>query len=429
VTDANPLVAARQDSTAWSSGIWLVEDVAALVDGVCSGSWIDASIGGFAASMDALAVVTDPLGALVSMGVAWLIEHCKPLSDALDWLAGDPDQIQAYARTWANVAGAVASAAADLATAGRGVGGWTGAAGDAYRGHSAAQCDALRGIAAAATGIGQIVEGAGLVVALVRELVRDLIADFVSVLAVRVWEWLAEEGLTLGLATPLVVSQVSALVGRWAAKITRLLSALVASLRRLAPVLRRLDELIRSLKDLLRRLARRPDVSPGDPDYWPRVHGGHATRPRNPLDYLRQEQWAGQAYDDIRAHPDADVIAGHVNDARRPDGSVGFTATEVEQIRQHIFFEAHPLSDDQGGIVHQRYDPSPDMAEAWLRLRSGRHRPEDIALLEHELAESRYYRDHPGSTYQEAHVAANQVSNWQNQVPEPTYEDYSEPWG
>jgi hypothetical protein len=52
-----------------------------------SGSWIDGTIGGFGVAMDALGVMTDPLGTLVSWGVAWLIEHLKPLSDALDWLA------------------------------------------------------------------------------------------------------------------------------------------------------------------------------------------------------------------------------------------------------------------------------------------------------------------------------------------------------
>ncbi|MEV1287926.1 hypothetical protein [Micromonospora sp. NPDC049679] len=52
-----------------------------------------------------------------------------------------------------------------------------------------------------------------------------------------------------------------------------------------------------------------------------------------------------------------------------------------------------------------------------------------MTLLEHELAESRYYRDHPGATYQEAHAAANEMSNWQRQIPDPTFEDFAEPWG
>nr|BFE75707.1 hypothetical protein GCM10020092_090080 [Actinoplanes digitatis] len=88
----------------------------------------------------------------------------------------------------------------------------------------------------------------------------------------------------------------------------------------------------------------------------------------------------------------------------------------------------HPLSDYGGGVVHRRYDASPDIAEAWLRLRSGRVQPEDIVLLEHELAEVRYYDAHPGATYEEAHREANRVSDWQNRVPAPTYEDYLRSW-
>ena len=76
----------------------------------------------------------------------------------------------------------------------------------------------------------------------------------------------------------------------------------------------------------------------------------------------------------------------------------------------------HPLSDYDGRITHRRYDACPDIAEAWLRLRSGHAQPEDIALLEHELAEAHYYDAHPGATYEEAHLAANAVSNWQNQI-------------
>jgi hypothetical protein len=157
-------------------------------------------------------------------------------------------------------------------------------------------------------------------------------------------------------------------------------------------------------------------------------HGGHSSRPRNAADFERQDRWANDAYDHIRENPDADVIASHLRDIRRADGSTGFSVEEIGRIRDHVFFEEHPLSDYDGGVIHQRYDASPDMAEAWLRLRSGNARPEDIALLEHESAEARYYRDHPGATYEEAHHAANEISNWQNQIPDPTYEDYSKSW-
>jgi hypothetical protein len=75
-----------------------------------------------------------------------------------------------------------------------------------------------------------------------------------------------------------------------------------------------------------------------------------------------------------------------------------------------------------------RFDPSPDIAEEWLRLRAGRHRPEDLVLIEHELAESRYWQQHPNAPYAEAHRAANETARWETQVPPPDNEDFSTPW-
>lgn len=240
---ANPLVAGRRDSTEWYTGLGLVESIADTVAGIESGSWIDSMIGGLAAGLEALATVVDPLGSLVSWGVAWLLEHVKPLSDALDWLAGDPDQIVAFAQTWRNVAGHCATVAADLQyVVATDVADWSGAAAEGYRTHAATQVHAVEGIGRAAGGIGGLVEGAGLLVALVREMVRDLIADFVSVLAVRLPMWLAEAGLTLGIATPLVVAQVGSLVAKWAARIATVVHGLIRSLRRLGPMIGRLEE-------------------------------------------------------------------------------------------------------------------------------------------------------------------------------------------
>ena len=151
-------------------------------------------------------------------------------------------------------------------------------------------------------------------------------------------------------------------------------------------------------------------------------------RPSGPAHWESQQSWADAAYDDIRANPDAEVIADRLLAVRRLDGSSGFGVATIQGIRDHVFFEDHPLSDGWDGIVYRRYDASADIAEAWLRLRAGRWMPEDLALLEHEYAEARFYADHPGATYEEAHHAANEVSDWQNDIPGPTGEDFAKAW-
>jgi hypothetical protein len=298
----NPLVVARLDDqkSAWA-GIYLAEDVLLLKQGFEDGSWIDGVIGGFGVSMDALGLLTDPLGTVTSWGVAWLIEHVRPLSEALDWLAGDPAQIGAYAATWTNLGRQLAFTAADYRIAvSRQVGTWEGAAGSSYRNHAGEQYTAIDGLAEACHTMATITSGAAMLVSLVRTMIRDLIADFVSVLAVRLWEWIAEEAATLGLGTPLVIAQVSALVGRWADKITQLIRGLINSIRRLMPILRSLEELIKKLRTAVRRLLHkgpaqshtphepRPPHYPAHPDFsnpdiGPSKISGYALNSEHPV--------------------------------------------------------------------------------------------------------------------------------------------------
>nr|WP_240948327.1 hypothetical protein [Planosporangium mesophilum] len=235
---------------AWS-GVWIAEDIELIAQGVKNGSWIDTSLGVVGAGLDALAIVSDPIGALLQYGVAWIIEHVKPLSEALDWLAGDPGQIAGHAQTWRNVAASLRDDAADLDRAVRwDVTDWTGTAGNAYRTWAAQQSQAIGGLAKAADTMAVLAEGAGALIAAVRILVRDAIATCVSRLVV----YAAEVVGSLGVATPLVVEQVTTLVASWAAKIARWLKGLLSSLRELGSLTRRLGELIEELKKIINRL-------------------------------------------------------------------------------------------------------------------------------------------------------------------------------
>jgi hypothetical protein len=245
----------NRPSDRWA-GVWIAEDIKLLGQGVSSGSWIDAGLGGISAGLDALAVVSDPLGALLQYGVAWIIEHVKPLTEALDWLAGDPAAIGGQAQTWRNVAAqlrrdaddATRAAAWDLTE-------WTGAASNAYRAWAKQQQDGMHGLSDAANVMAALVEGAGAIIATVRAMVRDAIATCVS----RLISYAAEEVFSLGLATPLVVEQVSSLVASWAAKITGWLRSLIESLRGLSRLGDRLVQLIDKLAAMMRRLHERPE--------------------------------------------------------------------------------------------------------------------------------------------------------------------------
>jgi hypothetical protein len=123
-------------------------------------------------------------------------------------------EISAHAQTWENVAKHTLDAQKYYSDAIKAeTAEWVGASGDAYREHAGTHLNVMEGISKAAHGIHYGAMGAGLIVGLVRGIVRDLIAQFIATSAARLPQWLAEVGLTLGIGTPWVIRQVSALVG------------------------------------------------------------------------------------------------------------------------------------------------------------------------------------------------------------------------
>jgi hypothetical protein len=262
---SSPLVAQAHSSTTWYTGLGLVEDAAQIAGGIQNNSWVDGTLGTVGGSLDILAMAIDPLGSLVAWGVSWLMEHVKPLKEALDWLAGNPDEISAHAATWENVSKFTLEARQQYSDAiNYETAYWVGESGDAYRAHAGIHLSVMEGISTAAHGISYAVQGAGLLVGLVRGIVRDLIAQFVATLAARLPQWLAEEGLTLGIATPVVIGQVASLVSTWVNKIQHFIRALLNSLRRLRPMLHQLGEILTELKQLLNKLARSNPLKRGD---------------------------------------------------------------------------------------------------------------------------------------------------------------------
>jgi uncharacterized protein YukE len=240
------------------AGVWIAEDIDVIAQGVRSGSWVDGTLGVVGAGIDGLALVSDPVGALLQYGIAWLIEHVKPLSEALDWLAGDPGRIGAHAQTWRTAASALVTEAEALSAAARtGVATWSGAAAQAYRSWASQREQSLRALGKASGAVALIIEAAGALIGTVRLMIRDAVATVVSRLIVYAGELIA----TAGLATPVVAEQVATLCAAWGAKIARWLKALLSSLRRLLSEGTQLGHLV----DTLKRSMSGRDVGSGRP--------------------------------------------------------------------------------------------------------------------------------------------------------------------
>ncbi|MEV6597690.1 hypothetical protein AB0M36_12575 [Actinoplanes sp. NPDC051346] len=386
----SPLVAPSHDSTTWATGLGLIGDATDITNGIRANSWVDATLGGVGASLDLLSLAVDPLGTLVSWGVSWLMEHVKPLKDALDRLAGNADDIASHAATWANVAAFTDRARQEYADRLRAEAtDWFGAAGDAYRAHAGTHTQTLEGLATAARGISYAVEGAGLLVALVRGIVRDLIAEFIGTLAARLPQWLAAEGLTLGLASPVVIGQVAALVAKWSNKIQHFVRALLNSLRRLHPMLDQLADILAKLRRRGTPAASRP--SEFRPDF-----------PRG-ADFVDTgdgfSDHAADAYRRIRDSPGDTSLAAT---------NTGIDPRILEGMRQNLFVEQHDIALGPHQVERGYFTPDDDIADLWDGATHGTLNAEDLHrfrnLAAHEYVENRLMA--AGLPYRSSHPDA-----------------------
>lgn len=270
----NTLVATEQDADPLS-GTFLGQDIVNLAGSIKGGSWLSASLMGVATAVDLAATVSDPFGSLLAAGFGWLEDHLEPLKGWLNDLTGDPQAVEAYAKTWENVAermtetaqDLLAKSRSDLATA-------TGDAIKAYQEHASSMSEAMNGIKEAAEGTASGLEKAAEIIDLVHGIVRDVIAQICGAIV----SWAAELVFSFGLATPLVIEQATTRVSDAVAKISSKVTGLVESCHALEELLRKLDSAVTELRSALDKI--HPGAARGEheaPIGSPR--GGHTPEP------------------------------------------------------------------------------------------------------------------------------------------------------
>ncbi|WP_431837135.1 ADP-ribosyltransferase [Cellulomonas sp. Y8] len=273
---ANPLVAGPVDTSTAFGGAGLLDSVTQLSASLQSGDWLAAGLSGVGVALDTAAAVMDPFGSLIAAGLGWLMEHLEPLKGWLNDLTGDAGAVLGFAATWENVATAMNGAgdelnrivAADLEA-------MSGASVVAYATYANNLADRVRAGGGSASAMASALRTCSTVVQVVHDLVRDTLAQLVG----SIISWAAELVLTVGLATPYVVSQVTTRVSSLAVRVGRSVTGLLTSAKSL-------KGLLEAMKDVLARLAsgvrgRLPGGS-GAPSA-PRVPDGPSVPARSPL--------------------------------------------------------------------------------------------------------------------------------------------------
>lgn len=226
------------------AGVALWTDADAIVKEIESGDDFELVLEWVTGTLDALGLVIDPFGALISAGVGWLLEHVKPLKLMLDLTAGEPTIIQAKSDTWGNVSVALKDAAAEYdMSVGPQTAEWSGKAADAYRNWSKKAAALVDTTGKCAEGMAALIKMAGIAAATLRTFLRNIIATLVGKLV----DWALELLATRGAASPVVMEQALVEIARTIARAVRAIKALFKVIKQIMTALDRVNTVSKGL--------------------------------------------------------------------------------------------------------------------------------------------------------------------------------------
>lgn len=222
-------------------GITLFEGINTVLEGIDKDDMGLQALGVVAVGLDGLAAGMDPIGYVAGQLVTWMLEHVKPVREAFNSLAGDPDLIKSYAQSWTNVGTSLSQSATNLASSIKNeTADWSGAAGDAYRTLGASLTTLTQVMSKGAEALSTLTTAAAELVNGVRTAVRDLLGSLAGALV----SWAIEELASLGTATPLVIAQATARIAKDTAIVAKLLTQLSKSLKSITTYLASIRDLI-----------------------------------------------------------------------------------------------------------------------------------------------------------------------------------------
>ncbi|MGO3795870.1 MAG: hypothetical protein ACTJGR_01955 [Pauljensenia sp.] len=248
---SDPLVAAPIDTATPFSGTRLLEDGAQLTTAITEGDWVSGSLAVFASGADLIAAALDPIGTAISMGVGWLLDHVDPLKSWLNELTGDAGAVAGGAATWAKVSAALqASADALMRSLDSTLSTQQAETIRAYEQLQREHANHLSMASGLAGGISTGLTVASTLVQVVHDLVRDAIGDIVGKFASAA----LQEVLTLGLATPKIISDIVATVNKWVNRLGSKVDDLLRSFDNLSDLMKRVDRLLDRLRGVMDKL-------------------------------------------------------------------------------------------------------------------------------------------------------------------------------
>lgn len=291
MTTGNTLVAPSGGTGTQTNTVQsLFNDIRTTTNAIEDGDWLDAMGGAGKVAMGIINIANDPLGAIASSAVNWVLGAVSFLREPFEVLQGDSGAITSSAGAWSGACtglGQTAQIYREASTTQ--TRSWTGNAADGYRTTSANQADGLAAMAQASRGIAQAMQQGGQLLASVRKAVMDLISEAVRKIIQICIEALSKSWLSFGASVALGIAQSVQKAVQTGMKLVQEIQKLVQGLQKIIQTVQQIVRTVQQIKQLLEQIggkasAQQPQTlpaaqTPGSRVPIPVVQSGGATAP------------------------------------------------------------------------------------------------------------------------------------------------------
>jgi hypothetical protein len=251
----NAIVAAPTSGTTSSKANQaqsLLTNIKSTADAMERGDVLGSAMGVANVAIDVIGIAGDPMGAISSAGVGWVLNAVKFLREPFDVLMGNPSAITSSAQSWMTASRNLSQTAAQYRQAATTqTCNWTGAAGNGYRTASANQANGLESLAKAAQAVSGAMTQAGKALAAARKVVMDLISEAVNKIIQICIEALSSSWLSFGASIALGIAQSVQKAVSTAQKLLTELQKAISTLQKIIQTVQQILSLVQQVKQLL----------------------------------------------------------------------------------------------------------------------------------------------------------------------------------
>ncbi len=248
-----PSTTTRSSSTTQAQN--LLTHIKSTADAMEKGDILGSAMGVTNVAMDVIGIAGDPLGAISSAGISWVLGAVSFLREPFDILKGNPSAITGSSQSWLTAANNLTSTAQQYRQASTTqTSNWVGTAGNGYRTASGNQASGLEALAGASQAVSSAITKAGQAVAQARKTVMDLISEAVQKIIQICIEALSKSWLSFGASVAMGIAQSTQKAVSTAQKTMTEIQKVVKTLQSIMQTVQQIVQTVQQVKQLLQQI-------------------------------------------------------------------------------------------------------------------------------------------------------------------------------